>query len=153
MPAQRIGGRAARSALPAPVEAGDRPSPVGPVADDLKIFLDHVAASAQHQHPAATALAQPVAAQAPAVGRGPVIEPPVHRPGAPVEGGGNEAGRIHAPHGYALVSHAVYSFEPMMGDIFRMAQIGDMELLLIVASVTDLRSRRSEEHTSELQSL
>src|SRR3546814_9979321 len=80
MPAQRIGGRAARSALPAPVEAGDRPSPVGPVADDLKIFLDHVAASAQHQHPAATALAQPVAAQAPAVGRGPVIEPPVHRP-------------------------------------------------------------------------
>ena len=112
VPAEQVIRQTPRPALPAPIETGDGPAARRPMGNDLQIFFDHVAAPAHDEHAPARAAAQLVTANRPAVRRGPIVQPPAHWPGAPVqnrcvEGRSRRKGRIHEPHGYGLVSHQV----------------------------------------------
>src|SRR3546814_3981946 len=72
-----IGRQPPRSALPAPVERGDRPAPVVPLGEGFEIFLENIAAPPLKEDAAARGrrVARPVEpAQRPAIGRRPRSE-------------------------------------------------------------------------------
>src|SRR3546814_12959870 len=81
-----IGRQPPRSALPAPVERGDRPAPVVPMGEGFEIFLENIAAPTLKEDAAARGrrVARPVEpAQRPAIGRRPVLDDCAIRQPAP----------------------------------------------------------------------